>query len=406
MTSSVKKSAGQLSEIWRLWGMKLPTDEAKSQQQALAALNTHLQTGDAALLRAMQALLVDPEQPGANKRRLFDEFWKLVQDAWPTAGAGGNDDLLYLQAMLLAAWPDGTTHLPPTLLSPWAHQRGRNRQAAVLLQWRDLRADETLATATNDDVKRSPARLNLVPLAEIARTLDSRKGAELHAEQTSAVAVQFSRNITAAVQQVFEATSKPINELIHDVRALALHTYNALNTLQVNVIESFKQPSADNGTARLQELLWWGQARYCHLARQPFRRIDDPTRVIWLAAREAAERAFDLPVEPAASYLQETLASLGHTVTEHRPLWDWLRSLRTAIHSDPPGAIPATLTQLLEQDALGVPVSLLCVRPDVSDEVLRDALGAPADISLDLGEWAAWIYRELVFQLRWRGPSK
>lgn len=405
MTNSVQKSAGQLSEIWRLWGMKLPTDEAKSQQQALAALSTYLQTGDSALLRAMQALLVDPEQPGASKRRLFDEFWKLVQDSWPTAGAAGNDDLLYLQAMLLAAWPDGVTHLPPTLLSPWAHLRGRNRQAAVLIQWRDRRADETLATATNEEVNKSPDHLNLSPFAEIAGTLRTRKGAELPPDQTHAVAVQFSRNAAVAMQQIFEATNKPIMELIHDLRTLAVHTHDALNVLQTNVVESFRRPQSD-GTVRLQELLWWGQARYCYLARQPFRRIDDPTRVLWLAAREAAERAFDFPVEPAASYLQETLANLGNAVSEYRPIWDWLQSLRTAIQRDPPSALPAPLKELLEQDALGVPVSLLCLRPDVSDESLRDAVGIPADIPLDFGEWTAWIYRELVFQRRWRGPSR
>jgi hypothetical protein len=402
MTAQAQEATSRLSEIWRQWGMKLPNDEAKSQREALAALAAHLQTSDAALVRAMQALLVDPEQPGAHKRPLFTDFWKVVQKKWATAGAG-ESDLLFLQAMLLAVWPNDATRLPSTLLSPWAHLAGRRRQFDELVEWRDSLTDECL-----DDNEPAPtleeSQLDLAPFAAITNDLATYEAPALapnHAKQLAS----YDRNATGfsyTANCVLEINAEPFAKMVAAIAQISAITQHNFAALQSSSTHSFDSQNHAARTARTQELLWWGQARYSHLAHQPFRRITDPIRVIWLAAREAAERAYDLPIEPSASYLQETLAALGHGFTERRPLWDWLTCLRPALNSDRPDKLPADLAKLLDKDALGLPVTLLCRRPDVADAPLRSALGAPADAMLDLGEWAAWVFRELVFQHRWQ----
>lgn len=399
MTVKTPEATSRLSEIWREWGMKLPNDEAKSQREALVALAAHLQTGDAALVRAMQALLVDPEQPGAHKRPLFADFWSVVEESWATAGTG-TQDLLFLQAMLLAVWPSDATRLPPALVSPWAHLAGRSRQSNELLEWRDSLANEVLL---EDDPPPTDEEdeLDLAPFAAIAKKLKTFQAPALSEGQLDDMNGRNSYFKQIANYAV-AATAPPFAALVESIRELSVLTSRSLATLQ----SLTSQPTCDQRklatSARMQEFLWWGQARHSHLARQPFRRIADPTRVLWLAAREAAERAYDLPVEPSASYLQETLAALGHGFTERRPLWDWLSALRPALQRDPSDKLPADLAGLLDKDALGLPVTLLCHRPDADDDHLRSALGAPADAMLDLSEWAAWVFRELIFQHRWQ----
>jgi len=407
MTARVQEATSRLSEIWRDWGMKLPTDEAKSQRGALAALSAHLQMSDTARVRAVQALLVDPEQPGAHKRPLFTDFWNIVEESWATAGTD-DQDLLFLQAMLLAVWPDDATWITPALVSPWAHFAGRGRQFKALIKWRDLLANERL-----DDNEPAPtdedAKLDLTPFSVIATRLDSIP--RLTKEQTRQIGqfdTALGRHIgnhsafSISTNCVLKATEESIGEIVSELAKLAQITRVGLRTLEH---ASAHQPDPERHTKnsfRMQELLWWGQARYSHLAHQPFRRIDNPARALWLASREAAERAMDLPVEPSASYLQETLAAIGHDLAESRPLWDWLTDLRLAANHDPSGEFPTDLANLLDVDALGLPVSLLCHNPEVADEPLRNAIGVPSDTTLDLGDWAAWIFRELVFQHRWQ----
>ena len=405
MTAKTPEATSRLSEIWRQWGMKLPTDEAKSQRDALAALGAHLQTGDAAILRAMQALLVDPEQPGAHKRPLFADFWSVVDESWATAGTG-TQDLLFLQAMLLAVWPSDATRLPPALVSPWAHLAGRSRQSNELLEWRDSLADDCI-----DDSEPPPTteetELDLAPFAAISKALNTQQAPALQAAYAKQL-THYDRLLdqpdvfTNTAKYVLEASAGHFAKMVDAISQLSTVTRASLATLEV---ASAHPPASEHwgpSSARIQELLWWGQARYSHLARQPFRRIVDPARALWLAAREAAERACELPVEPSAAYLQETLAALGHSFTERRPLWDWLVDLRPALRNEPPNKLPADLTTLLDKDALGLPVTLLCHHPNIADDALRSALGAPADAMLDRGAWAAWVFRELVFQHRWQ----
>jgi hypothetical protein len=394
MTPPAKKTSATLSEIWRSWGMKQPAEEAKTQQQALTALGAHLRTGNATLVRAMQALLVDPERPGASKRALFGGFWKAVQDVWPTAGTGGNEDLLYLQAMLLAAWPDDlASPLPPALLSPWMHGSGRPRQLAELSKWRDARAAERPMQSATD---KSGDTIDLSELEALQKTLKERPWKKLEAKKHTGNQSYYNQPINFMTSSFAEPLQNTINDIGDSLTRIAAFSAQSISTLQTQLTA----PKETNDS-RLQELLWWGQARYSHTAKLPFRRIEDPARVLWLAAREAAERAYDAAVEPAAAYLQETLASLGHSLLERRRLWDWIADIRPALQREPRRPLPAELKKLLEKDAFGAPITLLCVHPDVQDTVLRDSLGVRDDVELDRGEWSAWVLRELVFQHRW-----
>lgn len=394
MTTTAKKMTTRLSEIWRDWGMKQTSDEARTQQQALPALHAYLRTDSIALVRGMQALLVDPEQPGASKRPLFAGLWKAVQETWATAGTGGNDDLMYLQAMLLAAWPDDIGNvLPPALLSPWIHGVGRHGQTTELLQWREVRAAETLIVSSESE---QSEELNTSALEELNTSLAELPWAMIEPSKTTTSTHIYNQTIHYILPGVIPPLQQILVGLQGAVGNLAEWSRQSIQDLMTNLATS-QEPEG----ARLQELLWWGQARYCHLAKTPYRRIDDPARALWLAAREAAERAHDVPVEPGASYLQEMLAALGHSLGERRPLRAWLADLRPALQREPRPTPPAALKKAIERDAYGIPVTLLCTSPAVADDILHNNLGVPGDVVLDRGEWAAWVFRELVFQLRW-----
>ena len=364
-------SSTTLSEIWRSWGMRPTNDEAKAQKEALAALEKHLRSGSAVLVRGAQALLLDPETPGAAKRPLLATFWRVVDSAWSSAGTA-NTHLLALQAMLLACWPEDSNHsgLVSSLLSPWEHLRGRGLQKERLVQWRDERATERFLEVEDEEVEDEDEEV---------------EDEEVEDEEVEDEEIDF-----AEMKRLLHPNRRPqfIAELIRILEALASRGH---------VEDVRPEPHS--------ELLWWGQARYSHLARKPFRRMDDSAEALWFAAREAADRACKLPIEPSASYLQETLFSLGRSPSEKKPLWQWLIELRPLIKNCPEDPLGADLVKLVREDALGLPVTQLCADPTVSDADLKNVLGAPAEAELDAGQWVAWVFRELVFQRRWQESS-
>lgn len=154
------------------------------------------------------------------------------------------------------------------------------------------------------------------------------------------------------------------------------------------------------------EYLWWGQARYCQLARRPYRRITERSTQIWLAALEASQHATTLQVEPSAAYLQEVLHGLGLPLDERQPLHAHVASLQKTLLAGTNASLelPPSLARLVDHDALGLPVCLLIRKPSTPDSQLHDMLGIAADTEIDLGEWIAWQFRELVLVRRWPEP--
>jgi len=144
------------------------------------------------------------------------------------------------------------------------------------------------------------------------------------------------------------------------------------------------------------ELLWWGQARYCHLLRKPYRRITDPAEKLWLAAREVATRARHLDAEPAAAYLVQTLQDMGLDVDEVRTVADWSEAARGAISASP-AAVSEPLRSLATTDAQALPITWLRLGLDGD---VGSRTGISPDHRLDLGDWAGWLLRELLLDLR------
>lgn len=387
--SSAKPKSDRLAPIWRAWGMKQQDAEAKAQRSALAAVETYLKSGPAAILRGMQALLIDPEQPGASKRVLFEPLWDATQDAWAAVGTG-DDDVMLMQAVLLAAaWPK--LEIVPALLSPWMVMRGRERQRKELEAWRDERAVEKYVI--QDAAWALPEKLRK-PSSEALGQV-KKLNAEKHAVE---IHIDYNRRPkvlgVTAYDDLRSVIESALVEIYEDIGALHLEREKSIGNL-------YKLVTAQAKKTTHQEYLWWGQARYCHTLRKPFRRIGDPYRTIYLAAREAAERAASLPVEPSAAYLQEVLHALDLPILEVRPLAEHVKQLRNVLATDPPPKAPAELALLLRHDAFGLPVSLLCAAPNTPDDALLEQLGVAADTPIDLGDWAAWIFRELVLLHRW-----
>ena len=393
-------SSTTLSEIWRSWGMRSTNDEAKAQKEALAALEKHLRSGSAVLVRGAQALLLDPETPGAAKRPLLATFWRVVDSAWSSAGTA-NTHLLALQAMLLVCWPEDSNHsgLVSSLLSPWEHLRGRGLQKERLVQWRDERATESFFAVENEKngVDLSQLGAAYEALAEYRQT-----NLEKSCQSTRSV---YDHNSLVMTPETGTLLQEDISVLSKGITEFAKDVFVGLDSVATSLQDSATTNPQDSAADPRSEYLWWGQARYSHLARKPFRRMDDSTEALWFAAREAAERACKLPMEPSASYLQETLFSLGRSPSEKKPLVQWLSELRPVITNHPEDPLGADLVKLVREDALGLPVTQLCADLTVSEADLKNVLGAPAEAELDAGQWAAWVFRELVFQRRWQESS-
>lgn len=375
--------------------MKQADAESKGQRDALGDLGEFLQSGPAAFLRGMQALLVDPDEAGGSKRGLFGDLWATIASDWASAGTA-DADVMLLQAMLLASdWPaTGPAHmLGPALLSPWMALRGREKQRAQLERWREARAREDMDGQPPSLSRPTKMHKSDAPALTALKNLSSGN----FANDMSRWGLQPALSI-AGFDALKNAVQAAIAETYGQMATLHVQTYENLETVRDIAIKS------DENTHML-DFLWWGQARYCHTLRTPFRHISDRPKMIWLAALEAAEHAVQLPVEPSASYLQEVLHGLGLPLQEVRPLAIHFTELRDALNDLPRPSVPRELSTLLEQDAFGAPVILLCITPRISDDQLHSQFGVAPDSELELGDWIAWVFRELVFVRRWPEQS-
>lgn len=384
-------SKTRLTQIWRDWGLNHGLGLKKAQRAALDALVAGLSDDlffedSRVVLRAAQAVLADSEIPGIGKRPLFDMFWRQIEEHWPAVGT--RDDVLQLQAMLVAVWPNVFNSIDNSLTlslfsSPWDlklfHQVHR--------EWFDTWYQD--AFGTHRVVVPQPDDSNLESnkteslLSELrgrgAMVWKHLEGLEKY--QSNSNYSHVGSNHVGIAREVGATFKETLPEL--------------LSHLERNVVVSARAKQSGD-----TELLWWGQARYCHALRKPFRRIADSDTALWWAAREAADRASSLPVEPAASYLQEVLHTLGHDLDESRPLLHWMNSLRATLTNAGDAVAPVSpkLAELADEDALGLAVTWVRMQPgDTLDDLQAgEAVGLPLDRTIDRGQWAAWIFRELL----------
>jgi hypothetical protein len=393
-------SAERLNDIWRAWSLGHAHDLKKSQRAALEKLARWLDPAEesARVVRATQALLVDPERPGVGKRALFKPLWDVVQDDWPGSGSG-DGDVLQLQAMLLAAWPreerGGAFAVLPTLASPWEVMRGRQRQRTDLRMWWDEAAWTDKSSISQS---KESAEMNSAALQSLLRQV------EQAADTSSATHSALQQLINSRQDQHFVTFGPHELATAAAVKALLGQQIPQITQALLELIEEVAESplrSAENDSPI--ELLWWGQARYCYKLRKPFRRIGNLEQRMWWLVWEAIDHvsgdSTTVDVEPVAAYVQEVLHAVGLDLNETHSLGEWLARLQPVLREVASDAPMATyLAQLAREDATALPVTWLRLHADdsVDLEAAADALLLPLDATLDRGQWAAWIFRELL----------
>jgi hypothetical protein len=215
-----------------------------------------------------------------------------------------------------------------------------------------------------------------------------------------------------AINLGLNAMTAHLQVMLGNERTAFGHIANHMEVLKHHTVQLDALSAAQNraqsilgGTAHLTELLWWGQARYSHLHRAPFRKLR-PAQRRWAAALEAAERSGALPDRPAAAYLVGVLTDLQLDVDRVRPLRDWVadgyEELRGSKVLDrfPSGR----LAELAKDDGTGLPVHLLVAHArrngNAPDDAVLRSIHLDPEQPLDEGDWASWIYYELKLAQR------
>lgn len=409
-TDTAKTPAVRLSELRREWGLTIDEPSAQAQNKALEPLASWLQRGEESpeiVIRAVQALLADPETSAIDRRTAVSEVIQQIAGTWANAGVE-RVGMLGLQAMLLAVWPDDMRSygfsLVPMFDSAWKTTKGRERQRMRIEAWRHAHTSPA-ASHESKSVKftvpqagASNRALNLPePDTDLQHLVTNRNNRLEYFYQANPQLTNILERYKANFVALDQAARSSIT---------GLNTSLARFTEEVTevITDALMEPRS------MLEFIWWGQSRYSQGARSAYRRIHDDTTRLWWMAWEASEVALDLDVEPAASFLVEVLHQMGENVDEKRPLMLWLsdlvRSLRT-LHENDQHTTAVTLGKELKEiaarDALGMPVTwarleATSTRNQTStfEERARRDIALDLDTPIDRGEWAVWLFREAL----------
>jgi len=407
--------AERFREIRQEWDLKPGEAETKAQNQALAPLHAWLRTGMGApdvVIRAVQVLIADPERPGIHKRPAVNYVFKQISKFWESAGFTAQD-VLILKGMLLACWPQeprsGGLALAPLLDSAWTAVPSNLNKEKQIEEWRKQVSVLPQAPHQEKPQKKASGESKIIkgnvkdiPVPDYTRAISEVENSGTHYSQALAAnSAQLFTNhhaIIAALTGHLNATNKFLGQL--DTRVAEISEQLSSTSRELS--------SHSSQTAQI-DVFWWGQARYSSTKRQPYRRISDANERLWWMAWESSKLAMGLEVEPAASFLVENLYQLDKRADDQkRPLKQWLadlistlrrvredEQLTTAISMSTP------LEKLAREDALGLAVTWARLqaanpRSDTSamEERLREDVAVDPDTLLDLGDWAAWVFRE------------
>lgn len=490
------------------WSLEADANAGGRYQTALARMQGHLAGGatqPGIALRAVQLLLLDPEQADRRQRSAVKEAARVLQEGWP----GIERQILSMQALVMAAWPAEPSgwlrRLPGLLGSPLEEGvlPGRAVQRSQILAfWETARGGVEMPSAPPlvptplavqlpllaPDGLTAPAGLmhHLRSNRRTAWTSDQFMGQvyeiiasiQKRATYLSASCANFSfeprnadfvtslnhlssangpswslNNFGAQLHSVLAALVRPMKALLAQLGALGLQhsdssvdkhlaelqrrqgeaitfeqfsapliavlewldaAYSQLPILDaLNQVLAPQQAALDAALRQArgemqgrQELLWWGQARYCHHLQTPYRRLQgrDPEAVLLYAAFEAAARAGGLPIEPVAAYLCEVLHALGQDLSQRRSLREWMAAQHAALRAAPLPALTPSLSALAGEDPLGLPVTFLRLPTSQAHAWDGDlaqrataAVALPLDnLILDRAQWASWLLREAL----------
>jgi hypothetical protein len=415
MATDAAQLAQRFRDIRQEWDLRPGEVEAQAQNKALAPIHAWLRTGmnsPEVVIRAVQVLMADPERPAIHKRTAVKQVFNQIAQAWESAGLK-EQDVLILKGMLLATWPlelsEGGFALAPLLDSVWMALGSRLGKEKQLGQWRRNLATTAVEAPSPSSHSKSFDYKRLTPLGmvEVPNLDDRFNELEVTNNSRSAKLFRSQQQVLMSFANQLNATTQILNYFDNSFASLTAQTNNTTHSLN-QLSEELSQPDQLN-------LLWWGQARYSNITRKPYRRISDATERLWWMAWESSELAIDLEVEPAACFLLETLYQLDKRVEDtKRPLKDWLAEFIAAlrrIHESGQHvkamAMNDRLENLAEEDALGLPITwarLEAANPRPSEgsleERIRTEVAIDPETLIDLGDWAAWIFRESLLDRR------
>jgi hypothetical protein len=306
------------------------------------------------------------------------------------------EHLFYGQALLLAAWPEEWDHsdlaLARLLDSAWLVTRGRPKQQAAITNWR--KPSKPRSSAIKSESPTRPPAVSAFP------------------------GVRFSANFNGHLSHLadnigqtwnFNSFGTQLKTVLTDYRDAFTAIGSFLQELPSQVSPAAQQQH-NHRDAEL-DLLWWGQARYCHALAIPYRNLarTDAESALWWATYEAANLSLSLQTAPAAAYLVETLHSLDQDVFERKSLIQWIEAthavLLTAGDKAPP--VGKRLTSFVDSDALGLPVTWARLKAARKEPLVNVGEARALDVGaeVDRGEWVSWIFRELLLDLHLAGDS-
>lgn len=361
----------RLKEIWREWQLTPGEDASMANQvkaaETLRASMIEYPDDVAFWLRMAQVALANPDTPGVHSRSCVTDLVASVEEDWKGAGLGdGRQSMALLLAILLAAWPgreeaDGDGARAALILGLGARLDERTpSRRRVLDRWlSDLRLVGTKGLVDADLLSHPVAR-TLWP--DQALTV-----AQKHAAQSPA-AIGHIIAILQYLKQDGDRQDRQMTMLLEALQEAGGHAGQAANS---------------------QELLWWGQARFCHQRQIPYRRIQDPRERAWRATLEAAERASTLNPAPAASYLAQVLEGLGVDLDARKTLASWLDEYRPTLQSVDI-EVPSNTAAFVKEDAMGFPVTAVRLGLDPVEA------GARLDVELDMADFTSLMFREAV----------
>ncbi len=201
------------------------------------------------------------------------------------------------------------------------------------------------------------------------------------------------------VASQFENHREILESLRHDMSSLVQDMNGALPQLWEPLGEAVA--GTVSTMIDLQQLSWWGTAKYSLSLRRPYRRLESLTLRMIVAAREAAKLATRLPVEPSASFLVEMLRALDVDPNERRQLHQWIAETQEALREpllERHRALSLPLQQIVDGAAAGL-AAAWCFRNverKVKRRAIADELGLDISVKLDRGQWISWLFRECL----------
>lgn len=398
------------------WNLDLDGATAKAHNAHLSKVETWLRNGadqPANIVRAVQVLACS-DAPETAKRPCVLQVCALEGGTAEEIGRG-TARVNAAQSLVLAAWSPTFTgswfRIAPMLTSPWEILAARDNFNEAISRWRhgvlqnELQQTEPLTSPPPPQVS---LRLTRPPTAEF------NPNHWQHLANNTSAAWQFN-SFGPQLVNTLEELRTFVNRSTGIADTLENEITRALNTHH-QALTSWMKSVLDSGAlldSRRNELLWWGQARYCHTLARPFRRLANADERLFYAVRDVAHpsRSKGLPLEPVAAYLVEVLHTLDpDAINERRSLLDWCRSLTSFWAPAPaspkggpespplPPPVSTKLAALVDEDPTALPVTWtrrqLEQRLPIDD--LGAAVGLPADVTLDRAQWAAWLLREFL----------